>query len=152
MRRAGVALARAASAQLAVNATGLVTLGGKNVEAANPGNAFAEFDVRAAARHVRRDGDCAPLAGAGNDLGFLLVILRVEDGVDKLLALQHSRKLLADFYRNRAHEDRPALAVNGFDLVKHSGEFLALRFIDRIVAVLARNGPVRGNDEHPEFV
>src|SRR5207248_11555405 len=41
----------------------------------------AEDDVHAAARHVRGDGDRALAARFGDDLGFSLVILRVQDGV-----------------------------------------------------------------------
>ena len=74
-----------------------VALGADDVQAAEIRHAGAEFDVRAAAGHVRGDGDRAALAGARDDLGFLLVILRVEHGVRNLLALQHARKLFADF-------------------------------------------------------
>ena len=83
MRRAGVALARATAAQLAVNAPRLVALGAEHVQAADFGDARPEFDVRAAAGHVRGDGDGAALAGARDDFGLLLVIFRVEDGVDQ---------------------------------------------------------------------
>ena len=86
VRRARIALARATSAQLPVNAPRLVPFRGEHVQAAQFGDAGAKFDVRAAARHVRGDGDRAALAGAGDDFGFLLVILRVEDGVNELLA------------------------------------------------------------------
>src|SRR2546429_1657152 len=41
----------------------------------------AEQDVSPAARHVRRDGDGAFAAGLGDDLGFLLVMLGVQDVV-----------------------------------------------------------------------
>ena len=54
---AGIALARATSAQLAVNAAGFVALGADDVQAAQPGDAFAQFDVGAAAGHVGGDGD-----------------------------------------------------------------------------------------------
>ncbi len=46
------------------------------------GDALAQFDVGAAAGHVGGDGDGAALAGAGDDLGLLLVELGVEDGMD----------------------------------------------------------------------
>jgi hypothetical protein len=45
-------------------------------------DALAQFDVGAATSHVGGDGDGAALAGAGDDLGLLLVELGVEDGVD----------------------------------------------------------------------
>ena len=40
----------------------------------------AELDVGAAAGHVGGDGDRARHAGLGDDVGFLLVVARVEDG------------------------------------------------------------------------
>ena len=63
-----------------------------DVQAADVGHAGAELNVGAAAGHVGGDGDGAALAGAGDDFGFLLVIFRVEDGVDDALLLQHARK------------------------------------------------------------
>jgi hypothetical protein len=62
VRRAGVALARAAAAQLAVNAPRFVAFGAEHVQAADLRDAGAEFDVRAAAGHVGGDGDGAALA------------------------------------------------------------------------------------------
>ncbi len=76
-----VALAGAAAAQLAVDAARLVAFGADHEEAAEFGDAFAEFDVGAAAGHVGGDGDRALLAGAGDDLGLLAVVFGVEDGV-----------------------------------------------------------------------
>lgn len=46
-----------------------------------PGHEFrvpAQQDVRPAARHVRRDGNGAPVPRLGNDLRFLRVVLRVQ--------------------------------------------------------------------------
>ena len=80
--RTGIALARATAAQLAVDAAGFVAFGADDVQAAELGDAGAEFDVGAAAGHVGGDGDGAALAGAGDDLGLLLVELRVEHRVD----------------------------------------------------------------------
>ena len=42
------------------------------IQSADVRHACTEFDVRAAARHVRRDRHRPALAGAGDDLGFLL--------------------------------------------------------------------------------
>ena len=134
MRRTGVALARAAAAQLAVNAARLVAFRADDVQAAEFGDAGAEFDVRAAAGHVGGDGHRAALAGARDDFGLLLVIFRVEDGMDDAFALEHARKLLADFDGNRADENRPALGVDLLDFVEDGVEFFAPGFIDRIVA------------------
>src|SRR5207244_2192995 len=86
-REAGIALARAAAAKLAVNAPRLVALGREDLEAAEFGDAGAEFDVRAAARHVCGNGDRALLPRARDDFRLLLVIARVENGVRNLRAL-----------------------------------------------------------------
>ena len=48
----------------------------------------AEHDVGAAAGHIRRDGDRAEVARLRDDLGFLFVVLGVEDVVRDALALQ----------------------------------------------------------------
>ena len=72
-----------------------------HVQAADVGDAGAEFDVGAAAGHVGGDGDGAALAGAGDDLGFLLVVLGVEDGVDDALPLEHAGEVFADFHGDR---------------------------------------------------
>ena len=62
--RAGIALARATAAQLAIDAARFVALGADDVKAAFVRHAGAEFNVGAAAGHVGRDGDCAALTGA----------------------------------------------------------------------------------------
>ena len=54
----------------------------------------AEQDVGAAARHVRRDGDCALAAGLRDDLGFLRVVLGVQHHVLDAAPLQHRRQAL----------------------------------------------------------
>ena len=47
----------------------------------------AEHDIRAAACHVGRDRDRAEMAGLRNDLGFLFVVLGVQDVMRNSLAL-----------------------------------------------------------------
>ena len=81
LRAARVALAGATAAELAVDAAGFVALGADDEQAAGFRHALAEFDVGAAAGHVGGHGDGARLAGAGDDFGFLLVELGVEDGM-----------------------------------------------------------------------
>ena len=46
----------------------------------------AEFDVHAAARHVRRNRNRMRLARAGDDVAFLLVFLRIQDRMRHALA------------------------------------------------------------------
>src|SRR5262249_39779775 len=76
-RFAVVALTAGTSAELVVDAAGLVSLGAEDVEAAQFADALAELDVDAASGHVRRDRDRVRLAGLGDDPGLALVLLRV---------------------------------------------------------------------------
>ncbi len=55
---------------------------------------LAQFDVGAAAGHVGRDGDRALLPRPGHDLGFALVILRVQHLVLEAAPLELSRQRL----------------------------------------------------------
>ena len=152
MGRTGVALPRAASAQLAVNAAGFVAFGADDVQAARFRHAGAEFDVRATAGHVGRDGDGAALTGARDDFRFLLVILGIEHRMNNPRLLQQPREMLAHLHRNRADQNRPAVRVHVLDLLEHCAEFLAPGFIHRIVRVFARDRFVRRNDQHAELV
>ena len=152
VRRTRIALARAATAQLAVNAARFVTLGAEHVQTTNSRHALAELDVGAATRHVRGDGDGPALAGAGDDFRLLLVILGVEDGVNQTFLLEHPREHFARLDGNRADEHRTALQVQFLDFLDDRVEFFAARFIDGIVGVLANIRLVRRNGHHPEFV
>ena len=88
-RAAGIALARATSAQLPIDPARFVALGADHEKSAAFRHAFAELNVGAAARHVRRDRDRPRLPGALDDLGFLHVELRVEHVVRNFFPLQH---------------------------------------------------------------
>ena len=79
--RAGVALPAAAADELAVDPLRFVQLGANHVQAAELVHAGAEPDVGAAAGHVRGDHHFAPLAGRGDDLGFLRDVPGVEHRV-----------------------------------------------------------------------
>ena len=148
-RRARVALAAGAAAQLVVDAPAVVALGADDVEAAgghdalvvlgagglrlcerrgvdlrrclervdalaveglggHAGGVAAEQDVRAAAGHVGGDGDRPAAPGLGDDGGFLLVELGVEDVVRDAVALEHLAQDLALLDARRADQDRPA--------------------------------------------
>src|SRR6185436_19585151 len=108
---ARVALPARPSTQLVVDPAGLVTLRAEHVEAAELANAVSQLDVDASTGHVRRDRDCAGLAGVLDDLGLSLVLLRVEDVVRNAVPLEQLRQELRDLDRDRAHEDRLPLVV-----------------------------------------
>ena len=76
------------------------------------GHARPELNVGAAAGHVGGDGHRAALAGARDDLGFLLVILRVQDGVDDSRLLQHARQAIRSLRRRPCRPGSGGLAVN----------------------------------------
>ena len=153
VRGAGVALARAAAAQLAVDAAGLVALGADDVQAAGLGDAGAEFDVGAAAGHVGGDGDGAALAGARDDLRFLLVVLGVEHGVDDAVALAACARACSLTSTEIVPTSiGPAFAVDVLDLLEHRVVFLAPGLIDGIVGVVAGDGPVGRDHQHAQLV
>ena len=54
----------------------------------------AQQDVGAAARHVRGDRDVVLASGLRDDLGFLRVVLRVQDDVLDAALAQQSREPL----------------------------------------------------------
>ena len=84
-RRAGVALAASAAAQLVVQPLGVVAAGADDVQAAELGDLVvvglvgaAQPDVGAAARHLGGHRDRAQLARLGDDRGLLGVVLGVQ--------------------------------------------------------------------------
>ena len=126
-RRSRIALTARAAAQLIVDAPRLVALRADDVQAAVARDAVAELDVGAAAGHVGGDRHLGVLAGILDDLGFLLVILRVEHVALDAFAPQHRGEQLALLDRARADEHRPALLMLGDDLVDDRFELGAFR-------------------------
>jgi hypothetical protein len=112
LARAWISLTSRASAQLPVDAPRFVALRSDDVQTAHlihvdilsvrilhdtrlrGRDAFAKFDVGSAAGHVRRDGDRARLSGIRDDLGFTLVVLRVQHVVYEAGALHQLRQRL----------------------------------------------------------
>ena len=78
--------------------------------------------------------------------------LRVQDVVRNFFPLQHSAEQLRRFHAHRADQDRLLLGVAFFDLVDDGVVFLAARFVDAIVRILARHRPVRRDDVDVELV
>src|SRR5260221_9797129 len=109
-----------------------------DVQPAQIRDALPEFDVRAASRHVRGDGDATALAGPRHDLSLLLMKFRVKDGMDDAGLLEHPRKKFADLDRNGADQNWPSLLVDGLDFLQRGLVLFALGLVNRIVFVLAR--------------
>ena len=77
----------------------------------------AEQDVCAAAGHVGGDGDHAKTPCLGDDFGFLLVELCVEDDVADALALEDVAKQLGLFDGGGADQHGLLVLVQAYDLV-----------------------------------
>ena len=92
----------------------------------------AEQDVGAAAGHVRGDRDRALAARLRDDLGFLRVVLRVEDDVLDAAQLEQLREPLRLLDRDRADQDRPALLLLLEDVVDDRVVLLALGAVDGV--------------------
>src|SRR5262245_1732521 len=104
----GIALAPAATEELAVDAPSLVTLGGDHVQSAALGDVRAQADIRPPPGHVRRDGDAAWLAGPGDDLGFFPILTRVQHLVREPGRGQEIAQTLRRRHGARAHENGPS--------------------------------------------
>ena len=112
----------------------------------------AEQNVGAAAGHVGGDGDHAETAGLGDDLGFLLVELGVEDDVADALALEDLGEQLGLFDARWCRPGRAAFLVQAGDLVG-DGEVLFLRgAVDDVGVFDAQHLPVGGDDDDVELV
>ena len=180
-RHARIALARAAPAQLAVDAPRLVALAADHVEPAgafldqvpqgflaldlvgqlrlahdhvafHPDDAGAELDVGAAAGHVGGDGDGAGLAGVEDDFGFALVVLGVEHVVGHVHPPQHAAQNFRHVHGDRADEDGLLALVAGRDFLDDGVELLALGLVDVVVAVHAPHGAVGGDHDDVHLV
>ena len=147
LRTARIALPRTTSAQLPVDAARLVALGADDVEPAGTLHARTKFDVRAAARHVGRNGHRARLPGPGNNLGFLQVEFCVEHIVRDFFPLEHAAEQFGRLDAGRADQNRLLLGVPLFDLLDHRIVFFAPRLVDPVVRILAGHIAI-GRDDH----
>ena len=112
----------------------------------------AEQDVGAAARHVGGDGDRALAAGLSDDLGFLRVVLRVEDDVADAAELQQLREPLGLLDRDRADERRAAVLLLLDDVGDDRLVLFLLRAVDRVRLFDALELAVGRDDHHVELV
>ena len=84
-----ITLASGTTGQLPIDSKSIVALGAYDMEPACFGDTRAELNIRAAAGHVRGNGDASGLSGLGHDLGFLLVVTSVEDSMGNVRAIEH---------------------------------------------------------------
>jgi len=142
-----IALAGAAAGELAVDSPRLVPLGPDDVEAALVGDPLAEFDVGAAAGHVGRHRDPPGLTRLRDDLGFDLVVLRVQDLVFDPGGREQGGEPLRLLDRPSADQDGDALVVPIHDLV---GDRLELLRLGREHAVGDPDAPAASVGRHLE--
>ncbi len=134
----------------------------------------AELDVGAAAGHVGGDRHRARNAGLRDDIGFLLVVARVQDGEDLALhrvaeerrerlrigeiallpaaLAQDAREKLRLLDRGGADEHRLPARLAVLDQVEDRRVFLLRRAVDLVVVVVAHHRPVGRHLDHVEIV
>jgi hypothetical protein len=90
---ARITLPPATTIQLAVDALGIVQFGQDDVQPTTIGHTRSKLDIRSAARHVGSDSDTTRFARAGNDLGFVLILSRVEQTIREFGAVEQARQM-----------------------------------------------------------
>ena len=108
-------------------------------------NAAAEHDIGTAACHVRGNRHSARTAGFGNDLGFTLVLLRVEDVMRNAFLLHQVAEELGIFNRCRTDEDRLAARVAVLHVL-HNGVVLFLRGLEDLILLIDTDHRTVGRD------
>src|SRR6056300_1985159 len=141
-----VALTRTTSAQLAINTAAAVAFGSYDHESAFVADSFAQLDVGSSTGHVGCNGNGARLTGSGDDLGFLHVEFRVENGVGDFLAFEHSRQYLGRFDARRSEQNGLLFGVRFLHQIDNGLVLLALGFENFVVEVDPRDGAVRWYD------
>ena len=98
-----------------------------------------KLDIGAAAGHVSGYGDSAMLSRIGDDLGFKLMELRIQDVVAYAFLLEFRRELLGGFDGDRADQDGLPLRMGRLDFLDYGVELLLLGLINLIFIVNAAN-------------
>ena len=115
-------------------------------------DARAEFDVGAAAGHVRRDRDRAGLPRLRDNLRLALVILGVQDLVLEPAALQQARQRLRNLDIGRPDQHWQAALMLALDLLHDRVVLLFACLVDEVVLVDPADGPICRNYGHVELV
>ena len=112
----------------------------------------AKPNIGAATRHVRRNRDGAERAGARDEGGFLLVVLRVEDDAAQAHRGQGIGEILGLAYGAGTGEDGPARAVLLRDLRDERSTLGVFRPEDDVGEVDPDGRPHRRDDDRPHAV
>ena len=112
----------------------------------------AQHDIRTTAGHVGGYGDGAELAGLGHDLGFLLMVLGVQQIVLDAFPGQQLGKQLVLLNGHGAHQYGLAFGVALLDLPDDRPVFASLGLVDHVVVVLPLVGTVGGDFDDVQVV
>ena len=115
LRGSGVALPACASAQLPVDAPGLMPFGTHDMETTIVTYAGTELNIGPAAGHVGGNGNGAGKPRVGDNFSLALMLLRIQHIVRDVLSLEHPADRLGDFHAGGAHQDRPGLGSYPLD-------------------------------------
>ncbi|MNJ12528.1 hypothetical protein D3C77_67210 [compost metagenome] len=178
---ARVALTAGTTAQLVVDTTRFVTLGGDHVQATGldhllvtllpvgldlgdllrrrvlHGSDFdfpvtAQEDVGTTTGHVGSNGQCPRTTGLGDDLGFFFVVLGVQYLVIDAFLLQQVGHVLGRFDGGGTHQHRTAQGHAFLDVGDDRGVLLVGGQVDQVVEVLTRQRLVRRDDHNVEVI
>ena len=112
----------------------------------------AEHDVGTAAGHVGGDGDRAEAAGLGDDVGLLLVELRVEHVVRDAALLELPRQVLGALDAGGTDQHRLTLLVALGDVVDDRDVLGLFGLVDQVGLVGADHRLVGRDADHAELV
>ena len=115
-------------------------------------NALAEFDVRAAPRHVRRDRHRISLPRVRHDLRLFFMEFRIENAVRNAALFEDRAQFFRLRDRCRSDQYRLPLAVNFFDRIAHRAIFRALRLVNYVRMIRPNHRHVCRYHDHRQFV
>ena len=111
-----------------------------------------ELDVRTTTGHVGGDGDGACQTRLRHDLGFALVLFRVQYVVRDLAHGEHLAHQLAHLHARGTHQHGATRIAQRVDLLDHRVVLLALGLEDHVLRILAHHRAVGGDHHHVQFV
>ena len=136
---------------LAIIGLGIASLGDRLAQGEALG-VTTEEDVDAPAGHVRGHGDRMEAPGLGHDLGFLGVLLGIENGVRDPLFFQQPGENLGFLDRRRTHQHRLTGPEPLLEILDDRLELGLLGLVDQVALVVADHVAVGWDRHHREVV
>ena len=130
----------------------VVPVSGGHLQAGQVLGIATQQDVDASPGHVRGDRDRALPAGLGDDRGFLLMVLRVQDLVRDAAAVEDSREPLGLLDGDRAYQNGLPRFVPFKDVVGDRVPLRVLVLVDEVLLVLADHVAVGRDLDHADLV